>query len=688
MTRLLCLALPALIVAFSISEMTTRVTNILYVAIGLGLVIFFHELGHFAVAKWCDVFVERFSIGFGPILIARKWGETEYALSAIPFGGYVKMLGQDDIDSTQLTSEEIAQDPRSYSAKPVWQRMGIISAGVIMNVLTAVLFYAFAFGIGITQLQPIVGSVIAGGPAWEAGIRAGDRIEEINGRRLRSFEDIIRSVVLSSGTVRIVGEHSDGEPFDVSVEPDGTGTRRQVGISPANATQVAELAEGASPILAGSAASRAETPLKAGDRIIAVNGEPIETFSALSDQLARHRAEDVTLSVERATASTASSKASDEVHEIKIGPNKTRTLGIRIEFGRIASVVAGSPAAKAGIQAGDQITRVDGQDVGGELDPMQMPNYFAEKAGDTVTVELQRSKSEGAPEQLTVELVPDDRPGWIERPVSRGEPLAIPAIGVAYHLSPRILSVVAGGPAEKAGLARSDNIDTISLVLPKDLPLEPTQDKRRIDIPMVETINEKTNQNFAYAFTLMQEVPQRHVLVKIRGKKEEIQIEPWSDPNATWYMPTRGFLPSRLHEKVQATGIGDALAIGYEQTVNSVIELYSTLRNLVTGHLSVKELRGPIGIAEIAYQTSRSGTAELLWFLGYLSVNLAVLNFLPIPVLDGGHMVFLIWEAVTRRKPSERAVQYATMVGLFFILALMASVIYMDLFVHKVFQGS
>src|SRR5690606_19485457 len=92
MTRLLCLALPALIVAFSISEMTTRVTNILYVAIGLGLVIFFHELGHFAVAKWCDVFVERFSIGFGPILIARKWGETEYALSAIPFGGYVKML--------------------------------------------------------------------------------------------------------------------------------------------------------------------------------------------------------------------------------------------------------------------------------------------------------------------------------------------------------------------------------------------------------------------------------------------------------------------------------------------------------------------------------------------------------------------------------------------------------------------
>lgn len=684
----MCLALPALIVAFSISEMTTRVTNILYVAIGLGLVIFFHELGHFAVAKWCDVFVERFSIGLGPVLIARKWGETEYALSSIPFGGYVKMLGQDDIDSSQLTSEEIAQDPRSYSAKPVWQRMAIISAGVIMNVLTAVLFYALAFGIGITQLQPVVGAVAAGGPAWEAGIRAGDRIEEINGRRLRSFEDIIRSVVLSSGEVRIVGTHSNGEAFDVRVQPDGTGTRRQVGISPANAPQVAELAEGASPILAGSAAALAEPPLRPGDRITEVNGRPVETFAALSDQLARHRAEDVTLSVERGVTAEGSSSATNETLQVKIGPRKTRTLGIRIEFGRIAAVAEGSPAAKAGIQAGDQITRVDGQDVGGDLDPMQLPNYFAEKAGQTVTLELQRSASEGAPRQLTVELVPEDRPGWIERPVSRGEPLAIPAIGVAYHLSPRILSVVAGGPAEKAGLARSDNIDAISLVLPKDLALEPTQDKRRIDIPMVETVNEKTNQNFAHAFTLMQEVPRRYALVKIRGKKEEIRIDPWSDPDETWYMPTRGFLSNRLHEKVQADGFGDAMAIGYEQTVNSVIELYSTLRNLLTGHLSVKELRGPIGIAEIAYETSRSGTAKLLWFLGYLSVNLAVLNFLPIPVLDGGHMVFLIWEAVTRRKPSERAVQFATMMGLLFLVLLMLYVIYMDLFVHKVFQGS
>src|ERR1700687_1547861 len=115
-----------LLAALNLAPLLAKAMSILLVLVGIGLVIFFHELGHFAVAKWCDVFVERFSIGFGPILWSRKYGETEYALSAIPFGGYVKMLGQDDMDPSQLTSEELAKAPRSYSAKSVSQRMAII----------------------------------------------------------------------------------------------------------------------------------------------------------------------------------------------------------------------------------------------------------------------------------------------------------------------------------------------------------------------------------------------------------------------------------------------------------------------------------------------------------------------------------------------------------------------------------
>lgn len=686
--RLLCLALPALVLAFSMSGMADKVLNILYVAIGLGLVIFFHELGHFAVAKWCDVLVERFSIGFGPILWSRKWGETEYAFSAIPFGGYVKMLGQDDIDPSQLTSDEIAQDPRSYSAKPVWQRMAIISAGVTMNILTAVLFFAAAYGIGVTQKQPVIGFVSAGGPAWTAGIRMGDRITEMNGREVRTFRDIIRGVVLSSGDIPIKGTHANGETFAISVNPDASGTRRKIGVIFSHSAVVAELEGDASPLITGTPAAEGEQRLQSGDRIVAVGNVEISSNAELHEAFARHRDETVILTVRRAVDAKESETADAKTVKIPIGPNPTRTLGLRVEIGEIESVVAGSPADRAGIKPGDQITRIDGQDVGGALDPMRLPYYFSDKAGQEVKVTVQRNAKSGAPKNLTFTLTPEDRPGWIERPSLAGIPLSVPAIGIAYHLSPRVLSVVPGGPAAKAGLEKADTIESISFVLPEDEELGMGADKRKITIPMVKTVEDVTNKNYAYAFEMMQRFPRRYALVTIRGQDEPVRVNPWSNPDDTWYMPTRGFYTQFLTKKFHAAGFVEAMRLGGRHTVNTVIDLYLTLRNLVTGRLSLKELRGPFGIAEIAYKISQNGTAKLLQFLGYLSVNLAVLNFLPIPVLDGGHMVFLIWEGVTRRKPSERAVQVATMVGLAFILMLMLTVIYMDLFVHKVFQGS
>ena len=122
--------------------------------------------------------------------------------------------------------------------------------------------------------------------------------------------------------------------------------------------------------------------------------------------------------------------------------------------------------------------------------------------------------------------------------------------------------------------------------------------------------------------------------------------------------------------------------MGFSHTKNTAVQIYLTLRSLFRRDLSVRELHGPIGIAKVGYAVAKEGLGELMRFLGFLSINLAVLNFLPIPVLDGGHMVFLLWEGITRRKPSEKVMIAATYVGLAFVLSLMFFVIYLDLFVH------
>ena len=116
--------------------------------------------------------------------------------------------------------------------------------------------------------------------------------------------------------------------------------------------------------------------------------------------------------------------------------------------------------------------------------------------------------------------------------------------------------------------------------------------------------------------------------------------------------------------------------------LSGAANIYLTLKSLFTGRVSPKELHGPFGIFTAAVQIVQNGVSHLLLFLGFLSINLAVLNFLPIPVLDGGHMVFLIWEGVTRRRPSEKVVIGANYAGMAFLLSLMLFVLYLDIFVH------
>jgi regulator of sigma E protease len=173
----------------------------------LGILIFIHEFGHFIVAKMADVKVLKFSLGFPPVAIKRKWGETEYMLSWVPLGGYVKLLGEDPESDEEIPPEEI---PRAFTSKSVWTRIAIILAGPVSNFLLAVVLICAGYVAGWPVLTSQLGTIIEGGPAAQAGFKTEDRVVAIDGKPVWRWDDM-RSII----------EQNAGRKLDVEVERDG-----------------------------------------------------------------------------------------------------------------------------------------------------------------------------------------------------------------------------------------------------------------------------------------------------------------------------------------------------------------------------------------------------------------------------------------------------------------------------------
>jgi regulator of sigma E protease len=672
---------------------TDNILNSAQVVLGLGLVIFFHELGHFVVAKWCNVHVERFSIGIGPILWSRQKGETEYALSALPFGGYVKMLGQDDMDPNQMTSEEIAENPRAYSAKSVPQRMAIISAGVTMNVLTGFLFFAISFHSGVWKRSPVVGGVMPGLPAWTANLHSSDRIQRINGEDMRSFEDIQRAIVLSIGDIRIEGVHEGGDAFDVTIVPQIGETGRSVGITPSVEPQFhPRLIDATTIAIPGFPSENASEPFAAGDRIVAIQDQPVTTFGDVRTLSARFAPEPLVYTVKRAVGQPDSETTQPtEKHQITVPASKVRSIGLWMTMGPIRAIRDGSIAEKAGLQIDDRIIEVDGMDIGHEFNPVELPKYFGERAGQEVVLKVERS-TPAAPQVEEIRIVPSDIPGWTASLYFPTSPLPVPSIGAAYQVLPRIAHIVPGSEAEKSGRFELKQKVTQVELIPVDegeTAEGTTPSKTSISLESLEKGTPGTVEdiNWAYAFQAMQLAPGYHVRIHFEsGDDRPSVLLKSTEEMDDWYRWVRGlnaaaWLPSEELQKGES--IGDSLTLGFRETKNTGVNIYLTLRSLIRGDLAVSNLSGPLGIARVAFLVADKGFVDLLMFLGFLSINLAILNFLPIPVLDGGHMVFLIWEGVTRRKPSPRVIGWAHGMGILFIISLFVFVMYLDIFVNK-----
>ncbi len=196
-------------------------TTLFYFLVTIGIIIFIHELGHFLAAKAVGIRVEAFSLGFPPRLWGRRYGDTDYCISAIPLGGYVKMSGM--IDESLGGEEKITGAPYEFMSKRTWQKMLVISAGVLMNFFLAFVIFSFlagAQGIPVAAL-PVVNEVVAGSPAESAGLRAADRIVAIDGTPVETWEELVGIIQKNPDRALDVRWTRDGAEMQATVVPKG-----------------------------------------------------------------------------------------------------------------------------------------------------------------------------------------------------------------------------------------------------------------------------------------------------------------------------------------------------------------------------------------------------------------------------------------------------------------------------------
>ena len=335
---------------------------ILLALAGFGFVIAIHEFGHFLFAKWAGVRVEVFSIGFGPRLITRKWGETEYSLSLLPLGGYVKMTGQEDLPQN---TENASVDPRSYLSVSAWWRALILLGGVLFNFISSYLILIGLAIHGLPIISPVVGEVrpqvltlteqSVPSPAARLGLRPGDRVVAVNDTVVRGFEDMTTEVLMhpnaaitltverqGAGTLKLAGDGNVRPMYDAAL---GLHT---IGIEPARSGLIADAAGGG-----------ADMPRR-GERLVAIDGialAPGTSGQDLDQRLLPRLGQTVTLTlrdragVERTVTDTWAGNGADDT-----------ALGLPVAIGGFS---LNSQAQAAGVRAGDVVVAVGGVQVAG-----------------------------------------------------------------------------------------------------------------------------------------------------------------------------------------------------------------------------------------------------------------------------------------------------------------------------------
>lgn len=723
----------------------TTILYFIYAILGISVIIFIHELGHFLAAKRCGVRVEAFSVGFDPTLFGKRLrlisferGGTEYIIGLVPFGGYVKMAGETSMDPAVASREP---EPDWLVSKTPGQRAQVFAAGAVFNIISALFFFMIAFSIGAKFTAPSVGAVSPGKPAWYAGVQPGDAVAEVDGKEIRDFNQLIVSVAFGDQSKpRAFRLQRQGSLTDtLSIQPEWEPNRGfySTGIAPNTDTRIPKVSPGSAAEAAG---------VLKGDRLIGatLGGTRIVLSERLGDDVSPglqeaidHEADNAVIApsayqlfsvVNRFYEHSASKPMEllvardDKLHRLSVRADKSTEksdgtrLGVFLLPTQVVDAVQPKSDADEILDAGDRIVTINGKPfVSGHWfgiadahpDATQFALSIENTKGEvrSVTVSRERLLSWDLANQIAwgsfalrvgnLDSVPDLATAGLQT----GDVIAS-ANGTSVHDSEELESALAGffsseGAALSVRILRNGQLESASVEIPRTvlsktkIPLDSTP---RVLVMGPETAAARLGIESGSHILQIGEITTDSwdnltTAVKSSSPTTEVAVR-WRTPtgeekSGTGHLVPTSYAPLGMAYEQKRILVKEgpvtSLFLGFERAVVTAKWVFLTLKGLIKREVAAKNLAGPVGVVHLIVRVSEWGLGTLVYWLALISINLGILNLMPFPILDGGHLLFLLIEKIKGSPVSLRIQEIATTVAFFLIISLAVFVTYNDI---------